>query len=42
MQNANSKITNPKHEIRNPKQKKGRIQFLSTNDQSPKQMSFGI
>jgi len=36
MQNDNSKITNPKHEIRNPKQ------CQSTNDQSPKQMSFGI
>jgi hypothetical protein len=29
-------MTNPKHEIQNPKQ------CQSTNDQSPKQMSFGI
>jgi len=35
-------MLNPKREIQNPKQKKGRIQFLSSNDRNPKQLSFGI
>jgi len=30
----------PKREIRNAKQKKGRIQFLSSNDQNPRRNEF--
>jgi hypothetical protein len=40
MQNDKPKAANPKHEIRNPKQEKGRIQFLSSNDQNPKRNGF--
>jgi hypothetical protein len=36
MQNDRAKMTNPKHKIRNPEQ------CQNTNDQNPKQMSFGI
>jgi hypothetical protein len=40
MQNDKPKVANPKHEIRNPKQKKGKIQLLSSNDQNRKRNGF--
>jgi len=33
-------MANPKHEIRIPEQKKGKIEFLSSNGQNSKQSDF--
>jgi len=37
---ARQSMTNPKHKVRNPKQKKGKILFFSSNDQNSKQIDF--